>query len=513
MDDTSEEHDRIQITEWPMFSQNEESESEDQILPAPKIKKFGIPKVKPSSSTLTCEQQTQPKRKELPCQRMPMIHHRKAEGGVIEGYLEPMAAVRVAKWWRKKRDLQAHLSYRMSGNAHTRLYHISRLKECQEFLEHEKMYLEKKLSTCCKTRLASFYAALASVEDWLDLNASALKNITKAVTLTESNAEFLWLKAKISRQQRVIEIQEQHMKSLKTESISFPPVGKVERISSKTWTAQDIKDHFVKKGIPVIIEDVVCEMTEEIWNMEYIQNRAGSITVPVKQHVPGSVEWARLEDSRSVTIADHIDRVSRNKTTDYLFDWSLPLHCPELAKEIKLPSYFSDNFLTKTEPGSLYHDSWPSLFIAPAGVTSELHVDAFASSFWMALFQGQKRWTFFEASDFALLYPKYVHSLDPVFHVNIANPDLKSHPLLALTQPKQCVLKPGDLLFVPAGSPHYVENLTASLAISSNYVDATNFDKVCDELHANGLIDHRAKQLLEQFQSLDFKRKHLPAKT
>ncbi|GFR87860.1 lysine-specific demethylase 8 [Elysia marginata] len=117
------------------------------------------------------------------------------------------------------------------------------------------------------------------------------------------------------------------------------------------------------------------------------------------------------------------------------------------------------------------------------------------------------RWTFFEADHLALLYPKYVQSLDPVFSVNIAKPDLKSFPLLALTKPKQCILQPGELLFVPAGSPHYVENLTASLAISSNYVDATNYHKVCEELRISGLMDPRAKQLLDQFESLDFKKK------
>lgn len=34
----------------------------------------------------------------------------------------------------------------------------------------------------------------------------------------------------------------------------------------------------------------------------------------------------------------------------------------------------------------------------------------------------------------------------------------------------------GDLLFVPAGCPHRVENMTDTLALSCNYVDATNMD-------------------------------------
>ena len=76
----------------------------------------------------------------------------------------------------------------------------------------------------------------------------------------------------------------------------------------------------------------------------------------------------------------------------YLFDWSLPLNCPELMQELAIPEYVADDFLQRTPAGSLYQDSWPSLFIAPAGLTSELHVDAFGSNFWMALFEGRKRW-------------------------------------------------------------------------------------------------------------------------
>ena len=84
--------------------------------------------------------------------------------------------------------------------------------------------------------------------------------------------------------------------------------------------------------------------------------------------------------------------VNADSQLRYLFDWSLPANCPELAKELKIPNYFVNDFLQRTDSESLYRDSWPSLFVAPAGVTSELHVDAFGSNFWMALFEGRKRY-------------------------------------------------------------------------------------------------------------------------
>ncbi|GFR87853.1 bifunctional arginine demethylase and lysyl-hydroxylase JMJD6-B [Elysia marginata] len=218
---------------------------------------------------------------------------------------------------------------------------FSRTKECQEFLEDEKRGLGRKLANCSQAERACVYTAIASIEDWLDLHSSALENIKTAVKLNGSNPEYLWLKAKLSRQQKAFEVQEEMMKKWKQGLTVFPPVGEVQRISSKNWSARDIKDQFVKKGIPVIVKDVVCTMTQMRWHLDYIKERAGSITVPVKRHISGSVEWAKLEESRTTTLADHIDKVQQNQTTDYLFDWSLPLHCPQLANEITVPEYFS----------------------------------------------------------------------------------------------------------------------------------------------------------------------------
>ena len=105
-----------------------------------------------------------------------------------------------------------------------------------------------------------------------------------------------------------------------------------------------------------------------------------------------SAEWAKLESAGSCTIAEFITSLSNEEETRYLFDWSLPLYAPELATELTIPKYFANDFLQRaTNPDHLYQDSWPSMFIARKGVTSDMHVDSFGSNFWMALFQGKKR--------------------------------------------------------------------------------------------------------------------------
>ena len=108
----------------------------------------------------------------------------------------------------------------------------------------------------------------------------------------------------------------------------------------------------------------------------------------------GSAEWAGLEGGEQVKVGDLLSK-GFPPSGKYLFDWSLPLHCPALAKEFIIPTLLQDNYLKQTSQAALYHQSWPSLFVARAGTNGDLHIDAFGSHFWMYMISGRKRWTFF----------------------------------------------------------------------------------------------------------------------
>eukprot|EP00054_Salpingoeca_dolichothecata_P023674 m.158608 g.158608 ORF g.158608 m.158608 type:complete len:253 (+) comp24764_c0_seq4:702-1460(+) len=231
------------------------------------------------------------------------------------------------------------------------------------------------------------------------------------------------------------------------------------------------------------------------WTTDHIVKFAGDKMVCLKRQEMGSVEWARLENAESVTVRDFVQHMHTKYQDRYLFDWSLPVHSPELAEQITIPPYFAEDMLRKTPEGSLYRESWPSLFVASKGLVSELHVDSFGSHFWMALFQGQKKWEFFPKEQAHLLYPKYHHSLDPVFQVNLPRPSLSQFPAFGQAVKSECILKPGEILFVPEGSPHRVTNLTDSVAISGNFVDETNLNEALHELRMCGYKDTRAGEL------------------
>ena len=72
--------------------------------------------------------------------------------------------------------------------------------------------------------------------------------------------------------------------------------------------------------------------------------------VTLKHSVENSCEWARLENKEKTTVSDYIDKIEESdgkmtsdgrKSNGYLFDWSLPLHCPKLVEKLRIPRYFA----------------------------------------------------------------------------------------------------------------------------------------------------------------------------
>lgn len=113
----------------------------------------------------------------------------------------------------------------------------------------------------------------------------------------------------------------------------------------------------------------------------------------------------------------------------------------------------------------------------------------------MLLVEGRKHWTFFSEKDMPALRPSYPFSFDPVFP-----PDILT---TTSAQPMETELLAGELLFVPANSPHAVRNLTNTVALSGNYIDESNIHASLAALRLEGLTCSRARELLLTLQSLE----------
>jgi len=218
-------------------------------------------------------------------------------------------------------------------------------------------------------------------------------------------------------------------------------------------------------------------ITPEKWTMELLQERCGARYAQVMQRKMGASVWGGVVDSGDMRFGEYLEQANSENGTKglYVFDVPLLRMCPQLLRGFRMPKYFVQDYLQRV-PHSRnmhYRDSWPSIFVAPKGLDSSLHVDTFGSAFWMGQLQGRKHWRFFESAHKSLLYEE---PITKTFAVDAFQPNFTAHPLLRFAPCHDVVLQPGELMFVPANSPHQVRNLDNTIAIAGNYIDSANLE-------------------------------------
>jgi ribosomal protein L16 Arg81 hydroxylase len=113
-------------------------------------------------------------------------------------------------------------------------------------------------------------------------------------------------------------------------------------------------------------------------------------------------------------------------------------------------------------PQYLKRDGEPEgfLWFGPAGTVTPFHHDL--TNNFMAQVKGRKRLRIMAACEAARVYNQR-HCFTPVDGRDI---DLQRYPLMAEVQVRECVLAPGEILFLPVGCWHFVEALDISLTVA-----------------------------------------------
>ena len=247
------------------------------------------------------------------------------------------------------------------------------------------------------------------------------------------------------------------------------------------------------RGEPVVVEGgadafLAENATRAAWAPAALAEALGDATAPLK--IGGARDaWAGLrsagDGARAADFLANLDAEER-----YLHDWSLT----NTKLRWRVPRWVAADLFQRAKGDDLpFVDCWPSLFVGPAGTTSELHVDAVASHFCMGLLHGEKKWTIWRPADAAWLRPRFADGGDdPLFD----GPGDDGAPA-----PYEATQTPGDLLFVPGGAPHRVANVAATVGVAANFVDASNRDRAAAAIAA--LPDPGAAELARQLLELD----------
>lgn len=250
-----------------------------------------------------------------------------------------------------------------------------------------------------------------------------------------------------------------------------------ERIDGNAVSLEEFRERFEKPGVPVVVTDVVPSWRAAAsWNRDYFKEVCGP-----SLFVAGGFKF-KMEE-----YLDYSDRIDgRCDQPLYLFDHDFARKVPALASDYDIPEYFSEDLLQYLGEEKRPHYRW--LILGPKHSGSSFHKDPNATSAWNACVRGSKKWILFPPDS----PPPGVHPTedgsDVTAPLSVLEWYLNFYDIArgegARVGAVECIVREGELVFVPSGWWHCVINLEWSAAVTQNYVSSVNFRSVARWLQA-----------------------------
>jgi hypothetical protein len=271
------------------------------------------------------------------------------------------------------------------------------------------------------------------------------------------------------------------------------------------------RDHLRGIGKPVIVTDAMGDWpARSKWTFEYFRETYGTDlgTAPLELNS----QVAKV--TRVSAYLDHLNAPSEDlpgfwietKTgkplrpqpsssgaPPYLLGWSAFKKHPEIYNDIKPAPYFVSDLTLALTPTMrdifewTYEQEYWSVYVGPKGSLSKLHHDFASTHAYLAQIAGRKKAILFSPDD-----GQYLYGGD----VDLESPDFERFPMFDQATAFECVIEPGEMLFIPSGWWHHVRALENSITVSHNFFNETNISE-----HMAGIFDRvpRLQEGLEKF--------------
>ncbi|KAI8076908.1 uncharacterized protein BX664DRAFT_389623 [Halteromyces radiatus] len=207
-------------------------------------------------------------------------------------------------------------------------------------------------------------------------------------------------------------------------------------------------------------------------DIDYILQLAGDRIVPIEigskyTDVCWQQKMVRMEDFiNDYIIPSNLDNQQdeKKKPIAYLAQHNLFDHIPLLENDISIPDYCyaepqSNEWYLQRPPPDVIKHCW----FGPKGTVSPLHQDPYHNL--LAQVVGRKYIRLYSPIHSSALYP-YEGIMSNTSQVDIDDPDLESYPRFAEADYVECILKPGEILYIPPKWWHYVQALDTSFSVS-----------------------------------------------
>lgn len=216
---------------------------------------------------------------------------------------------------------------------------------------------------------------------------------------------------------------------------------------------------FYQRNQPVIITGMLdgCAARDK-WTFDYLAAQLGEREVEVQfgRNADPDYEINSPSHRRRMPFGDYVALVrDAGVTNDFYMTANNDGHNRDALRGLMADLPPLDAYL---QPGSTGF-----FWFGPAGTITPFHHDL--TNNFMIQIAGRKRVRLVAPCDTPKMYNQR-HCFSPVDGRNI---DLERFPLMAGVPVRECVLAPGDILFLPVGWWHFVEALDVTITVSTTH--------------------------------------------
>jgi ribosomal protein L16 Arg81 hydroxylase len=223
-------------------------------------------------------------------------------------------------------------------------------------------------------------------------------------------------------------------------------------------SGDDFLHEYYRRNQPVIITGMLedCAARSK-WTFDYLSSHLGEREVEVQfgRNADADYELNSVSHRRRMPFAEYVALVrNAGVTNDFYMTANNDSHNKQALGELMEDLPLLSEYL-KDRNGFFW--------FGPAGTITPFHHDL--TNNFMIQIAGRKRVRLIAPCDTPKVYNQ-IHCFSPVDGRNI---DLQRFPMMADVPVIDCVLEPGEILFLPVGWWHFVEALDVTITVSTTH--------------------------------------------
>lgn len=218
-------------------------------------------------------------------------------------------------------------------------------------------------------------------------------------------------------------------------------------------TRDDFVRDFIAPNQPVVTKSFAQDWPAvKKWSYDYLKQGCGNVEVPLYSEAFAGSGNDYLASNHTMPFGEYLDTIEAGPTPWRMFLFNILQHMPQLCDDFNFPD-LSVMWLKK----------FPFVFFGGQDAYVDIHYDLDHSHVFLTQLEGKKRVLLFSPKDSTALYR---HPFTVSCNIDFRAPDLTKYPAIQNLTAYECMLEPGDTLFIPSRWWHFIEYTTGGYSMA-----------------------------------------------